>query len=85
MRYNLYYTPIASSFWLWHCGFSVELAGFQTALQYMVEGDDWYVYIPQQMAYGSEPSDVIPAYSTLLFRINVVGVYENKNDIPDWK
>lgn len=61
------------------------IEGFQTALQYMVEGDDWYVYIPQQMAYGSEPSDVIPAYSTLLFRINVVGVYENKNDIPDWK
>lgn len=59
--------------------------GFQTALQYMVEGDDWYVYIPQQMAYGSNSPNDIPDYSTLLFRINIVGVYEDKDDIPDWK
>lgn len=59
--------------------------GFQTALQYMVEGDEWYVYIPQQLAYKSESSEVIPAYSTLLFLINLVGVYEKAEDLPDWK
>ena len=61
------------------------IEGFQTALQYMVEGDKWLVYIPQQLAYKSEVHDVIPAYSTLLFQLDVVGVYEDKDDIPDWK
>ena len=59
--------------------------GFCTALQYMVEGDDWLVYIPQQMAYGSAASSTIPAYSTLLFRISLIGVYENGSGVPDWK
>ena len=61
------------------------IEGFQTALQYMVEGDDWYVYIPQQLAYGSEPSNAVPAYSTLLYRINLVGIYKSSSDVPDWK
>lgn len=43
--------------------------GFNTALQYMVEGDIWDVYIPQQLAYGAKASDAIPAFSTLLFRL----------------
>ena len=59
--------------------------GFQTALQYMVEGDEWYVYIPQQLAYKSEINEAVPAYSTLKFLINVVGVYEDADDVPDWK
>ncbi len=64
---------------------SGTVEGFQTALQYMVEGDEWYVYVPQQMGYGSEsPSDAVPTYSTLLFWMNVVGVYEKGADIPDW-
>ena len=58
--------------------------GFQTALQYMVEGDLWYVYVPQQLAYKGETSDAVPAYSTLKFLINIVGVYEDVDDIPDW-
>lgn len=59
--------------------------GFSTALQYMVEGDDWLVYIPQNMAYGEEESSTIPAYSTLLFRLSVVGVYESGSGMPQWK
>lgn len=64
-------------------GSTVE--GFSTALQYMVPGDDWLVYVPQQMAYGSTASDAIPAYSTLLFRIYLVAVYPTNSGIPDWK
>lgn len=45
--------------------------GFSTALQYMVEGDVWDVYIPAELAYGEKASDAIPAYSTLLFRIHL--------------
>ena len=61
------------------------IEGFQTALQYMVEGDEWYVYIPQQLGYGAEASSAVPAYSTLLYLIKLVGIYETKDDVPDWK
>ncbi len=59
--------------------------GFGTALQYMVKGDDWMVYIPSELAYGSESSSAIPAYSTLLFRIHMMGAYESGSGIPEWK
>ena len=52
--------------------------GFETALQYMVAGDDWNVYIPQDLFYGSSGKDVIPGYSAALFRINMVKVQSVK-------
>lgn len=64
---------------------SSTVEGYSTALQYMVDGDDWYVYIPQQLAYGSTAKGTIPAYSTLLFRINVVKVYPSGSSVPEWK
>jgi FKBP-type peptidyl-prolyl cis-trans isomerase len=54
---------------------SGTIDGFSTALQYMVEGDDWLVYIPQKMAYATKESSTIPAYSTLLYRMHVVTVH----------
>lgn len=59
--------------------------GFSTAIQYMVEDDDWYVYIPQQLAYGASANSAIPAYSTLLFRIHLAAVYPANSGVPDWK
>ena len=59
--------------------------GFQTAIQYMVEGDDWNVYIPQQLAYGATSSDAIPAYSTLLFRLRLEYVHKSGTGMPDWR
>ena len=56
---------------------SSPVEGFCTALQYMVEGDDWMVYIPQNMAYGAEESSTIPSYSTLLFRVSLTEVCES--------
>ena len=61
------------------------IEGFQTALQYMVEGDKWYVYIPSDLGYGNEQSNSIPAYSTLRFLLNLVVVYNDIDDVPDWK
>lgn len=43
------------------------VSGWQTALQHMKIGDRWIVYIPQELAYGTEVSGSIPAYSTLKF------------------
>ena len=66
---------------------SVEnlIEGFQTAMQYMVEGDEWYVYIPQQLGYKAEESNAVPANSTLLYLVNLVGIYEKQEDVPEWK
>ncbi len=61
------------------------IEGFSTALQYMVEGDDWNVYIPQELAYGSSSSSAVPAYSTLLFRLCLVAVYPTNSGVPSWK
>ena len=59
--------------------------GFQTVLQYMVKGDDWSVYIPQQLAYHETESEVIPAYSTLLFRIRIELVHKSGTGMSEWR
>ena len=59
--------------------------GFQTAIQYMVKGDDWLVYIPQQLAYKETSSDAIPAYSTLLFRLKIERVHKSGTGMPGWR
>lgn len=54
------------------------VTGFSTALQHMVagttpyNGDIWRVYIPANLGYGAEASASIPAYSALIFEINLV-------------
>lgn len=58
--------------------------GFSTALQYMVEGDDWDVYIPQQLFYRSEVKGTVKAYSTVRFRIQMRAVYPFGTGIPEW-
>lgn len=69
------FNPATSTPQLMSVGATVE--GFQLALQNMVEGDEWDVYIPAKMAYKENASSVIPAYSTLLYRIYMVGAYES--------
>jgi len=59
--------------------------GFMTAVQYMVKGDDWMVYIPQQLAYKEQSSDYIPAYSTLLYRIQMERVHKSGTGMPGWR
>ena len=46
--------------------------GFYTAVQNMVDGDTWKVYIPYELGYGASASTGVPAYSTLVFDINLV-------------
>ncbi len=61
------------------------VAGFYTALQYMREGDNCRVYIPQQLAYGASATGSVPAYSTLAFHLNLVGIYHPGTAVPPWK
>lgn len=58
------------------------IEGFSTAMQYMVEGDDWMVFIPYNLAYGSAGSGKIPGYSTLQFRVSLVRWYESGSGAP---
>lgn len=52
------------------------ISGWTVALQHMVEGDKYEVWIPQQLAYGASDNGDIPAYSTLIFEIELVSVDE---------
>ena len=55
--------------------------GWKTALQHMVKGDKWEIWIPYQLGYGREGSTDnngtlrIPGYSTLVFEIEIVDVW----------
>ncbi len=51
--------------------------GFATALQNMREGDKWEVWIPWRLGYGSIDYGKIPAYTTLVFEIELLEVIEN--------
>ena len=46
--------------------------GVSTALQHMHKGDRWRVTIPYQLGYGTTSSPNIPAYSTLVFELELV-------------
>ena len=50
------------------------VAGWSTALMKMVEGDIWRVYIPSELGYGSKEKSDIPAYSALVFDINLLDI-----------
>lgn len=46
--------------------------GFSTAIQEMVNGDIWEVFIPSNLGYGSSEYGSVRAYSTLIFTVNLV-------------
>lgn len=50
------------------------IEGWQLALQRMHAGDKWIIYIPYTMGYGTHPSGPIPAYSTLIFEVELLTV-----------
>ena len=57
-------------------GYGSVISGGTVALQHMVEGDKYEVWIPQQLAYGASGSGDIPGYSTLIFEMELVSVDE---------
>nr|WP_278581261.1 FKBP-type peptidyl-prolyl cis-trans isomerase [Bacteroides intestinalis] len=50
------------------------IEGWQIALQRMHVGDHWIVYIPYTMGYGTRSSGPIPAFSTLVFEVHLLGI-----------
>ncbi len=59
------------------------VVGWSTALQHMTKGDIWRVYIPAHLAYGSSKQTDIPAYSALIFDMNLVGFYPIGTPVPN--
>lgn len=65
------------------------IKGWTEAMQLMVEGDKWEMYIPQEMAYGTSGSPPkIPPKAALIFVMEIVkikGETVPKNiEFPDW-
>ncbi|MBQ9204677.1 MAG: FKBP-type peptidyl-prolyl cis-trans isomerase [Prevotella sp.] len=54
------------------------IKGWTEALTLMPVGSKWQLYIPQELGYGSRPAGNIPAYSTLVFDVEVVGIEASK-------
>ena len=48
--------------------------GWVDALQQMRPGDEWIVYIPPSLGYGSEAKGPIPANSVLVFRLQLIAI-----------
>lgn len=48
--------------------------GWQLALLQMHVGDKWVIYIPSDLGYGNRPSGPIPAFSTLVFEVELLGI-----------
>lgn len=57
-------------------GVNSFIDGFTTALQHMQVGDKWEIWIPWNLGYGASEntSGNIPAYTTLVFEIELVGI-----------
>lgn len=50
------------------------IEGWQIALQRMHPGSRWIVYIPYAVGYGTRASGPIPAYSTLIFEVELLSI-----------
>ena len=48
--------------------------GWQIALQQMHVGDKWMIYIPYELGYGTKACAGIPAFSTLIFEVELLGI-----------
>ena len=56
------------------------IKGWTEALCMMPVGSKWQLYIPQELAYGSRATGQIPAYSTLVFDVEVLSIEEQKKE-----
>ena len=50
------------------------IGGWQIALTKMKVGDQWQIFIPSSLGYGSQSVSGIPKNSTLIFEIELVSV-----------
>jgi FKBP-type peptidyl-prolyl cis-trans isomerase FklB len=54
------------------------IKGWTEALTLMSVGSKWEVYVPQELGYGSRAAGKIPAYSTLIFTVELIEITPDK-------
>lgn len=58
------------------------IKGWQEALQLMRPGDEWILYVPPELGYGSEGAGGdIPPGAALIFRIELIGVLPGQGSV----
>merc|ERR1712187_156801 len=50
------------------------IKGWTEAMQLMVEGDKWEMYIPSELGYGDDGSGKIKGGDVLIFRMEIVRI-----------
>ncbi len=55
-------------------GLQQVISGWTEALQLMPVGSVWEIYLPQELAYGGRDLGSIPPYSTLIFKVELLGI-----------
>ena len=50
------------------------IKGWQEVLKMMPSGSKWKIYLPYSLGYGATARDKIPAYSALIFEIELLGI-----------
>ena len=58
--------------------------GIGTALLYMRKDDLWRIYVPSKLGYDSSGNQDVPAYSTLIFEMDLVDFYRAGITPPVW-
>lgn len=58
------------------------IPGWTEALQLMPTGSKWRLFIPSELAYGSNPAGQIPPNSTLIFEVELISI-DSADDAGD--
>ena len=58
--------------------------GVTTALLHMHVGDFWRIYVPYNIGYGTSDNAAVPAYSTLIFEVQLVAFFRNGTPVSPW-
>jgi len=67
-------------------GVGQVIKGWTEALQLMVEGDEWEVYIPSELAYGDRGTGAdIGPNSTLIFKVQLIEILSKGGAPPERK
>lgn len=58
------------------CRVNMVIKGWQEIMQHMPVGSIWIAYIPQDLAYADRETPEVPPFSTLVFKIELLGIEE---------